>query len=131
MVEKIGGVLIGAAVTRTVVPALPAALRSNNAMATATSVGVALLAGWAGGKVSTDFGNAVMLGGLAQAASVALNAFVPQVGKVIGLSGRRGTGDYVPAAFTVPQNPVLLTGPGITTFAGAPARRAYGPAYGG
>jgi len=110
---------------------LPDMLKSSNAISTASSVGVALLAGFVAGKVSQQFGEAVLLGGLAQAASVALNAFVPQVGKVIGLGGRRGVGDYVPASFTVPQNPVLLGGPGMTTFAATPATRAYGSAYGG
>lgn len=128
----IGG-LAGVAIVRTAVPMLPAQVTSSTPMAVVASIGVALAAGWAAGKfLDANVGSAVMFGGLMQAASTALNAYLPQVGGFrLGLSGRRGVGDYVPASFPVPQNPVLVGGPSMTTFAAPPARRAYGPAYGG
>ncbi len=59
------------------------------------------------------------------AGNQALNAFVPSVGSVISLSGyRRGTGDFVPGRFSIPENPILGNNP-ITGMAGA-----YPVAYG-
>ncbi len=130
MAEYVAGGLIGVAVNKAVLPMLPASLTGSNLMATATAVGVALAEWWVAGMLSKDFGAAVGFGGLMNAGSQALNAFVPQVGSFVSLSGYRGgVGDFVPARFSVPQNPVLDAGTGLPTN-GALMHSAYPPAYG-
>lgn len=126
MVKYIAGGLIGVAATKAIVPMLPDSLRGSQAMAVASSLAVAVAVGWAASKLDPKIGSAVLFGGLMQASSVFLNSFVPPVGRFIGLSGGRGVGEFVPARFPVPQNPILA-GPGAGIAAG-PAR-AYMPAY--
>jgi hypothetical protein len=55
--------------------------------------------------VSPDLGGAVLIGGLAEAASMGLDNFLP-ITQYTGLSGYRGFGTYVPAAFNEPMNPI-------------------------
>jgi hypothetical protein len=126
MVKYIGGGLAGVAVTKAAVPMLPESLRGSQAMVVASSIGIAFAAGWAASKVDAKIGSAVLFGGLMQAASVFLNSFVPTVGRIVGLQGGRGVGEFVPARFTVPQNPILANGAG---GGAAVAGRAYQPAY--
>lgn len=125
----IAGGLAGVAVTKAAVPMLPASLTSSNAMRTVSSFVVAFAAGFVGRMVDKEFGSAVMFGGFMQAASTGLNAFVPSIGRQIGLNGGRGVGDFVPGSFTVPQNPVLLTGRQGPVAVANGQRRAYGSAY--
>lgn len=127
--KYVAGGLIGVTVTKTVLPMLPSVLTGNNIMRVLSSVAVAFAAGWAASKLNSDFGSAVLFGGLMQAGSMALNAFIPPVGRAIGLSGR-GLREFVPARFTIPENPVVTgMGPAKTVFAMSPAKRAYGAAY--
>jgi hypothetical protein len=126
MVKYIGAGLAGVALTKAIVPMLPDSLRSSQAMAVASSLGVAVAIGWAAAKMDAKIGSAVLFGGLMQAASVFLNTFVPPVGRYIGLQGGRGVGEFVPARFPVPQNPILANGAG---GGAAVAGRAYQPAY--
>jgi hypothetical protein len=126
MVKYIGGGLAGVAVTKAALPMLPDVLRSSQAMVVVSSVAVAMAAGWAASKLDPKIGSAVLFGGLMQAASIALNSYVPTVGRVIGLQGGRGVGEFVPARFPVPQNPILANGAG---GGAAVAGRAYQPAY--
>lgn len=129
MAEYVAGGLIGVAVNKAVLPMLPAMMTGSNIMATASAVGLALAEWWVAGMISKDFGAAVGFGGLMNAGSQALNAFVPQVGSYVSLSGYRGMGDFVPARFAVPQNPVLDAATGLPT-SGALMQSAYPPAYG-
>jgi hypothetical protein len=126
MIKYIGGGLIGVAATKALVPMLPDSLRGSQAMAVASSLAVAVAVGWAASKVDVKIGSMVLFGGLMQAASVFLNSYVPPVGRFIGLSGGRGVGEFVPARFPVPQNPILQSGGGGMTMAPS---RAYQSAY--
>jgi hypothetical protein len=125
MGQYVLGGLIGVTVNRVVLPMLPSALTGSNAFATLTAFGLALLEWWAASLIDKSFGAAVGFGALMNAANVGLNAFIPSVGSTIGLSGR-GTGDFVPARFTVPQNPILDAG---TAGNGPAMRSAYPSAY--
>lgn len=123
--KYVAGLLVGVAVTKAGVPMLPFNTTSQP-LAVAGSVGVAFAAGWLASKFDPKMGQAVLFGGLAQAASVFLNAFVPPVGSYLALRGGRGVGEFVPASFSVPQNPIMMTGGGGATMA---PTRAYRPAY--
>lgn len=126
MVKYIGGGLAGVAIAKAAVPMLPEALRGSQAMVVASTIGVAFIAGWAASKIDPKIGSAVLFGGLMQGASVFLNSFVPTVGRIVALQGGRGVGEFVPARFPVPQNPILANGAG---GGAAVAGRAYQPAY--
>jgi hypothetical protein len=125
MGQYVLGGLIGVTVNRVVLPMLPAALTSSNTFATLSAFGLAALEWWAASFISKDFGAAVGFGALMNAATQGLNAFVPSVGTTIGLSGR-GTGEFVPAKFAVPQNPISDAG---VAGVGASMRSAYPAAY--
>ena len=99
-------VLVGVTIAKLVPPMLPASLTSSPAMRVIVTGVVAFLSGLGANKLGPDIGSGVLLGGLAQTASQALNAFVPSIGAQIGLSGGRGMGYLVPGGFPVPQNPV-------------------------
>jgi hypothetical protein len=105
----------------------------------------AFAAWWIASKVDQAFSEGVLFGGLMQAASVALNAFLPgfNIGGVpIALSG---LADLVQGRFAVPQNPLMgqnamrsLMGPSAPQGSMAPAGakvttsglgRAYPGAY--
>lgn len=103
LAQAVVGGLVGVTATKVIVPALPMQLTSTPLMRSLSSVGVAFGAGWLATKVDKTLGSAVLFGGLMQAGSVLLNAFVPQIGGSIALSG---LGDFVPASFPMPQNPV-------------------------
>ncbi len=130
MGEYIAGGLIGVTVNRVVLPLLPAQVTGNNIFATVAAFAIALAEWWAASWIDRDFGAAVGFGGLMNAGSQALNAFIPQVGSVISLSGpRRGVGDFVPGMFTVPQVPVIDPGTGLA-IGGGMMTSAYPTAYG-
>jgi len=113
MAEYIAGGLIGVTVNRALLPMLPASVTSNNMFATAAAIALALVEWWAGNFVSKDFGSAVGFGALMNAGSQALNAFIPSVGSMVGLSGYRGVGDLVPSQPGLPFWPSSqLMGPG-------------------
>jgi hypothetical protein len=96
--------LVGVTVNRAIVAALPATITSNNLYATLAALAIAVGQWWLGSMASKDLGSAFGFGGLMNASSQALNAFIPSVGSVVSLSGR-GTGDFVPATFTIPPQP--------------------------
>lgn len=129
LAEYVAGGLIGVTVNKAVMPMLPASMTSNNLAATAAALAIAAAEWWAASMLDKEFGAAVGFGALMQAGSQALNAFVPVVGSAIGLSGRRGTGDFVPGWFAVPQNPVL-DGAGNLVTGGAAMTNAYPMPYG-
>jgi hypothetical protein len=102
--KVVAGGLVGLGVTKMVVPMLPSTLTANPLAKGASAIVVAIAAGWAAGKVSNDFGSAVLFGGLMEAASEILNPYIP-ISQYTGLSGGRGLRAYVPASFNEPQNP--------------------------
>jgi hypothetical protein len=126
----IAGGLIGVAATKFIPTMIPAGLiPQSNIVRALVSAGAAYAAGMAGEKfVNPTFGNAVMFGGMMQAASVALNSFLPSVGSRIGLNGMR---ELIPGQFTVPQNPLRLPpAPPVAVRAQTNGlARAYGHAY--
>jgi hypothetical protein len=96
--------LIGAKFIPTLLPAtLTGSIGTSTAGQFAISLAAAVAVGWAAGRfVSPAFGNGAMFGGLIQATSVGLNAFLPSVYSSLGI----GLGDLLPGSFAVPQNPI-------------------------
>jgi len=110
--KALAGGLAGVAITKAVPNMLPASISASSPfMSVLVSAGVAVGAGMlVKSLVKSDpmLGDAVMFGGLMQAFSVGINAFLPSVGTVIGLQGLgNGMGDIVPGRFPVPQNPIM------------------------
>lgn len=138
--KMIGGGIAGVAAAKFLPTLLPttmlAGVASSNLGKTAISLGAALVAGWAASKLDSRFGQGVYFGGIMQAASVGLNAFLPSLYKTLNI-GMAGVGDFVPGQFAVPQNPVRA-GIAAPAHAQAPSgsrvtmsglARAYAPAY--
>jgi len=95
--------LVGVAVNRAILAVLPATITSNNLYATLAAGAIAIGQWWLGSMLSKDLGSAFGFGGLMNASSQALNAFIPSVGSQLSLSGR--IGDFVPAQYTIPPQP--------------------------
>jgi hypothetical protein len=117
MGKAVAGGLVGVAAAKFIPTMLPAGLVSSNIMRVIATGVSAFVAGWAAGKADKTFGDAVLFGGLMQTGSVALNAFVPSIGKQVGLSG------LTPARFPLPDNPILAgmipTGPAVAANVGS------------
>ncbi len=107
MTAAIGGI-VGVTMAKLVPPALPAAMVSTPAMRVVATLGTALLGGYVVGQMDLTLGRGVMFGGLMQTVSQALNAFVPAVGRHVGLGRGRGVGAIVPGGFNTPYNPVKM-----------------------
>lgn len=132
MGKSVGGILVGVAVTKTVPGMLASSmpsLVSSPLMSVALSAAVAWGAGELAGKFGgSDFGRYVFLGGLAQTGSVLLNAFLPSLGGVIGLSGLTPSNDIM-----LPYN--MFAGRGAMVGAGMPGSakgmpgRGFTPAF--
>lgn len=124
------GVLVGVAATKAIVAALPTQVTQSAAYSTGAAAVVALGIWWLGSMVSPEFGAAAGLGGIAEAGSIALNGFLPDIGSKLALSGR-GAGDFIPAK----TNGFLATlGPSTDIATSLPKRQAmavaaYPPAY--
>ena len=123
-----GGVLVGVAATKYLPTLVPASLLSTfgtNAFISVIVTGAgAFVAGMLARKVSPGaFADAVLLGGLAQTASAALNAFAPPT--LAGRLALSGVGDIIPGSYVVPQNPIkagiipMPTSAGMGAFRGA------------
>lgn len=106
--------LVGVTINRAALAMLPATVTSNNLYATLAAVGIAVAQWWLGSKFAKDLGSAFGFGGLMNATSQALNAFIPSVGSIVSLQG--GVGDFVPAQFTIPPQPAGIGG--LASFAG-------------
>ena len=107
MVTAAGGVLVGVFGVKAGMGFLPASVTSSPLFTTLAAVFLAGVEWWALSFISPEFGAAAGLGGIAEAVSIGLDQF--GVGSGVALNGlRRGRfGDFVPASFSVPQNPVL------------------------
>jgi len=109
MLMMTGGVLVGVAATKflpTLIPAQFTAGLGSSPMVSVLITGAgAFAAGWLARRfVGGSFGDAVLLGGLAQAGSALLNVIAPAaISRNLALSG---VGDIVPGYFPVPQNPI-------------------------
>ena len=122
-----GGVLVGVAATKYLPTLIPASLTSSLGTGSFVSVLVtgagAFAAGFLARKVSPGaFADAVLLGGLAQTASAALNAFAPPTWA--GRLALSGVGDIIPGSYVVPQNPIKsavipMPSTGMGAFRGA------------
>ncbi len=111
----VGGGLVGVAATKFLPTLIPSSvtgmLGSSPIMGVAMTVAGAFAASWLAKRVSTEFGDAVLFGGLMQAGSVLLTAFAPTaLSSQLALSGM---GDIVPGWFSVPQNSVTNRGPNM------------------
>jgi hypothetical protein len=101
--------LVGVAAAKFLPTVLPAQFVSSNLMRTIATGVSAWIAGFVAGKVGLgkEVGDAVMFGGFMQTGSVALNAFLPSIGRQIGL------GELMPGQFPVPQNPLRIPAPAV------------------
>ncbi len=140
--EIVGGALAGVVAAKFIPTLIPTSILgslggSNIGKVLITGVS-AVAAGWAAGKfIGRGFGDSVLLGGLMQTASVALNGFLPSVYSNLGI----GLGDLTPGSYVVPQNPITagMMRPALPPAgnpAGGQARvqmnglaRAFGSAY--
>jgi hypothetical protein len=133
MAKVIAAGLAGVAITKAVPNMLPAGIiPASPFTGSIVSLAVAIGAGIAvNALVKGDpmLGYAVSFGGLMQAGSVMLNAFLPQVGSYIGLQGLgNGMGDLVAGRFPVPMNPIMA---GVPPMIAAPAPAAHAAAMSG
>ena len=111
----VGGILVGVAATKylpTLVPSsLTASFGSSPIMGVIITAAGAFGASWLAHRFvgNRAFGDAVLMGGLAQTASQILNMIAPpQLSSALALSGM---GDIVPGWFAVPQNSVTNRAP--------------------
>ena len=124
------GVLVGVAATKAITAALPSEVTASPLYSTVAAAAVAAAVWWVGSFINPEFGAAAGLGGIAEAGSIALNAFLPSVGSTLALSGiRRGIADFVPGRYAVPQNPILDAATGLPKRQ-AMVVSAYPKAYG-
>lgn len=104
--EMVGGGIVGVAAAKfipTLFPASVTGMLGSSSIARVIITGVsAVVAGWAANKVTPQFGQGVLFGGMMQTVSVALNAFLPSVWTQLNPT----LGDLLPGQFTVPQNPI-------------------------
>jgi hypothetical protein len=107
MLLMIGGGLVGVAATKYLPTLIPTSMLTSLGSSSLVSVAItgagAFVAGWLAGKISKEFGEAVLFGGLMQTGSALLNAFAPA--SVSGALALSGVGDIVPTGmFPVPNN---------------------------
>jgi hypothetical protein len=107
MLLMVGGGLVGVAATKYLPTLIPASMLSSFGTSSLVSVAItgagAFVAGWLASKISKEFGEAVLFGGLMQTGSALLNAFAPA--SVSGALALSGVGDIVPTGmFPVPNN---------------------------
>lgn len=126
-----GGVLVGVAATKYLPTLIPASLLATFGTSSFISILVtgagAFVAGMLARKVSPGaFADAVLLGGLAQTASAALNAFAPPT--LAGRLALSGVGDIIPGSYPVPQNPIKM---GIMPMPVSTGVGAFRGAFGG
>lgn len=131
--KMIVGGLAGMAATKFLPTLVPVSLSgSSNIVRVVLSAAAAYVSSMIAGKVpgvDKQTANAVFFGGLIQTGSVALNAFLPSIGRQFGLTGM---GELTPGNFLVPQNPLrrVVTAPataGRVNMSGID--RAFGRAF--
>jgi hypothetical protein len=142
--EMVGGGLVGLAAAKfipTMIPGVSTFTGSNIGRVVVSGIS-AVVGGWLGSKVSPQFGQGVLFGGMIQTVSIALNAFLPTA--YAPLAPYTTLGDLMNGGFSIPQNPLRVPYPAIAppppppaaAPAGSQARitmnglaRAFGPAY--
>jgi len=107
------GGLVGVAAAKFIPTLVPAQMQlgGGNVMRTVITGAAAFAAHWVAKRFMPTIADAVLFGGLMQTASVGLNAFLPSLGRQIGLNGM---GYLADGAFVVPQNPLRLPPPAPT-----------------
>lgn len=113
------GVLVGVAVAKGVVAMLPANITASNLYSFLAAVGIAIGEWWAFSMIDPEFGAAAGLGGIAEAGSIGLNAWLPSVGQRVSL------GQYIPAVNANQAIATVMPNTGISGLGG----KAYGRAY--
>ena len=111
--EMVGGGLVGLAAAKFIPTMIPGAssFTSNNIGRVVVSGISAVVGGWLGSKVSPQFGQGVLFGGMIQTVSIALNAFLPTA--YAPLAPYTTLGDLMNGGFSIPQNPLRAPYPGI------------------
>lgn len=130
MLTSVLGGLVGMAATKFLPTLVPASLTAGNAFMSIIVTGVgAFAAGMLADKIAPKYGKAVLVGGLIQTGSTALNTFAPSLAMSLGVSG---VGDIIPTQpFPVPNNqmrPVIMlpasNGGGVGNIGAGIKRRA-------
>jgi len=107
--ELMGGGLLGLVAAKFIptmfASSIPSAVSGTNIGRVIISGIAAVIAGWAGSKISIPLGQGMLFGGMIQTISVALNAFLPSVYSQLNPSLGR-LGDLAPGSYVVPQNPI-------------------------
>jgi hypothetical protein len=130
MTKAVMAGMAGMAVAKFLPTLVPAGLINGNIMRTVATAASAFVAQMVAKAVVKDqaIADAVLFGGLIQAGSTALNAFLPSLASSLGLSG------IMDADWTIPENPLkqhpMLAPPASDARVNmAGLARAYGPAY--
>jgi hypothetical protein len=121
MAKSVAAGLVGVYATKQASSMLSSVTSSNPLINVVVSGAAAWLGGFLLHKAFSDrtVGDAFMFGGFMQAGSIALNAWLPSVGSVIGLSGLRGLGTLTPSNdILLPYN--MFMGKGAMVPAGSP-----------
>lgn len=110
MLTSVIGGLIGMAATKFLPTLVPSSLTSGSPFMSVIVTGVgAFAAGMIADKVAPKYGKAVLVGGLIQTGSTAMNTFAPSLAASLGVSG---VGDIIATQpFPVPNNqmrPVMV-----------------------
>lgn len=111
--EMVGGGLVGLAAAKfipTMIPGVSNFTGSNIGRVVVSGIS-AVVGGWLGSKVSPQFGQGVLFGGMIQTVSIALNAFLPTA--YAPLAPYTTLGDLMNGGFSIPQNPLRAPYPGI------------------
>ena len=111
--EMVGGGLVGLAAAKfipTMIPGVSTFTGSNIGRVVVSGI-AAVVGGWLGSKVSPQFGQGVLFGGMIQTVSIALNAFLPTA--YAPLAPYTTLGDLMNGGFSIPQNPLRAPYPGI------------------
>ena len=112
IVENTAAALVGLGTNNLAMGLVPASLTSGGGvMPVLISAGIALASGYLVSKWDKDLGVFVGIGSMMAAGQLAINTWAPSIGSTIGLSGRRGFGDFVNGQFAVPENPVMRGNP--------------------
>lgn len=119
------GVLLGVTATKLVTGMVPASLTGTPIMRLLASAAATVVINMGAKRFAPSLAQGMLYGGMAQTAAIALNAFVPSVG---GRLVPAGLGDLIPGNFVVPQNPVSMPLPAVTSGS-AGVGAAFGRAF--
>lgn len=129
--KQVFGGLVGVAAAKFIPTMIPTGLLpSVNVVRVALSVASAFVSKMIAQKIAPNIAEAVFFGGLMQAGSDALNAFLPGIGGRFALASG-GMGELMPGNYVVPQNPLRIP-PAVPTNARITVNglgRSFGTAF--